>query len=211
MHQDMRLAPLLEGLLDALAPPRCAACDDVLGPGAAGFCDACAPLLEPAPGELPRAALLYGGPLADALRRFKYGGRSELASVLAPLLLDEASAVARDVSAVVPVPLHARRERERGFNQSALLARPIARMFGLPFAPGALRRVRHTPPQASLDMKRRLSNVRAAFRAVGPAPKRVLLIDDVRTTGSTLAECARALRAGGAARVYSLVLARVES
>jgi len=207
----MKLAPFLEGLLDALAPPLCVACDEALPPGGQGFCQGCEPLLEPAPGDLPRASFLYGGPMADAMRKFKYGGRSEYASIFVPLMLADASAVARDVAAVVPVPLHQRRERERGYNQSALLARRLATELGLPFAPRALRRVRDTPPQASLDLKKRLSNVRAAFAANGPAPARVLLIDDVRTTGSTLSECASVLRAAGADRVYSLVLARVES
>ena len=207
----MRFRSLFEGLLDALAPPRCAACDGFLEPGQRGFCPACAPLLEPAPGDLPRAAYLYGGPLADAIRRFKYGGRSELAAVLWPMLLSEASRIAPDVSAVVPVPLHPSRERSRGYNQASLLARPLARALGLPLEVGGLRRLRDTAPQASLDTEDRLVNVRTAFVARGAVPRRVLLIDDVRTTGATLADCARALRAGGARRVYPLVLARVES
>lgn len=206
----MRALALFEGLLDALAPPECAACDAPLPPGEAGFCSACAPLLEAARGR-PRASYVYGGPLADAIRRFKYGPRSELAPVLAGLAMPSALELAGHVDAIVPVPLHARRERERGFNQAGLLARILARELAVPYLPAALLRVRDTPAQASLDVARRSENVRAAFRATGPLPARVLLFDDVRTTGATLAECASALLAGGATQVHPLVLARVES
>jgi len=205
----MAFRSLLEGLLDALAPPRCAACDGALAPGEGGFCEACESLLEPSSGERPRAVFLYGGPLADAIRRFKYGGRSELAATLAPHLVERAAEV--EVDAVVPVPLHPRRERARGYNQAALLARPVASALAVPFAPTALRRLRDTPPQASLDTARRRGNVRGAFAVRSAPPPRVLLIDDVRTTGATLAECAATLRGAGALRVHSLVLARVES
>lgn len=207
----MAWTALLEGLLDALAPPRCAACDAILPPGEGGFCEPCESLLEPSPGERPRAAFLYGGPLADAVRRFKYGGRSELAATFAPPLIERAAELGGDVDAVVPVPLHPRRERARGYNQAALLARPVATALALPFLPTALRRLRDTAPQASLDTSRRRGNVRAAFAVDSEPPARVLLLDDVRTTGATLAECAATLRGAGATRVHSLVLARVES
>ncbi len=200
------LRPLLEGALDLLAPPRCAACDATLDAGAAGFCDACAPLLDPDPTGL--GALIYGGPVADAVRRFKYGPRPELARPLGARLAQAALAHAGQVDAVVPVPLHPRRLAARGFNQASLLARPVARALGVPLS-FALRRLRHTPSQASLEVTRRLDNVRGAFRA-RPAGGRVLLIDDVRTTGATLAECASALAAAGAREVRPLVLARAE-
>ncbi|MCB9592170.1 MAG: ComF family protein [Sandaracinaceae bacterium] len=204
------IAALIEGLLDALAPPTCSACDVVLPPGERGFCVACASLLEPAVGA-PRAAFLYGGPLADAIRRFKYGGRSDLAPVLAELGLPAALELSGRFDAVVPVPLHPRRERERGFNQASLIARAWASALGVPVRPRALRRVRDTPAQASLEVGRRAGNVRGAFRVDADIAGRVLLVDDVRTTGATLAECASALLVGGASRVHPLVLARVET
>ena len=206
MAPAMSASPVWEGLLDLLAPRRCPACDAVLQPGELGFCGACEPLLEP---DRDRGAShVYGGPMADAIKRMKYGGRSELAGPLGLCLAEAAIAFAGEVDAVVPVPLHPRRLRARGYDQAALLARPVARVLAVPFAVGALVRLRDTPPQASLEVGARALNVQAAFRAaVAPAP-RVLLIDDVRTTGSTLAACAEALRAAGVARVRTLVLAR---
>lgn len=113
-------------------------------------------------------------------------------------------------SVVVPIPLHRRRERERGFNQSAVIARAIAARFGTRVLP-ALRRARTTPPQAELDRAARLTNVTGAFACTDVAAVRgrsVLLIDDVVTTGATMSECARTLRAAGAARIWGFALAR---
>jgi ComF family protein len=116
----------------------------------------------------------------------------------------------RDVDLVVPVPLHPMRAAERGFNQSALLARPIAAALGAPLGARVLERVRDTPRQAALDRTDRLVNVRAAFRCREPrvvAGKRVLLVDDVRTTGATITECRAVLAAAGARTVRTWVLA----
>ncbi|HJL18025.1 MAG TPA: ComF family protein [Sandaracinaceae bacterium LLY-WYZ-13_1] len=199
------------GLLDLLAPHRCPGCDEALGPGTDGFCEVCAVGLEPARStDGGRAAYVFGGPLADAIRRFKYGRRSELATPLGLRLAEAAVRLAGEVDAVVPVPLHPRRLRERGFDQAALLAGPVAHALAVPRMTGVLRRVRDTRPQASLDMAVRAANVRGAFVVRGAPPPRVLLVDDVRTTGATLAECAERLRAAGARRVHPLVLARAE-
>ncbi len=178
-------------------------------PGAIGFCEACAPLLEPRPGAI--GAFVYGGPLADALQRFKYGGRSDLAAPLGALLAKAAGRHAGHVDAVVPVPLHRRRLRTRGFDQTALLARPVARALGVAFEPRRLVRTRATPPQVGLDAAARSDNVRGAFLA-RPRPRRprVLLLDDVRTTGATLEAAARALQAAGTREVRLITLAIAE-
>lgn len=113
---------------------------------------------------------------------------------------------------MVPVPLHWRRQWHRGFNQSELLARAIARRSGIP-AVNALRRVRATETQAGLSNTRRRANVRAVFRpqrGAGLQGKRVLLIDDVMTTGSTAAACALTLKRAGAKKVVLLTVARVD-
>ena len=203
-------------LLALLSPERCAACDEPLARTGEAFCSACGLLIEPiglGPAGIPvgaPAAFRYGGPLADAIQRFKYGGRSELARPLAALLVDYALAFAGRVDRVVPVPLHARRLRERGFNQSALLARPVAHALGVPFDPHWLVRTRPTRDQAGLGREQRGRNLRGAFVARGARAARVLLIDDVRTTGATLAEAAEALLRSGCHEVHTLALARAE-
>lgn len=205
------IGPILRGLLDLVAPRTCPACDEPLPPGQDGFCEACAPLLDP--GERlghALAAYVYGGPMADAICALKYGGRTEHAPVLGRMLAERALELAGEVDAVVPVPLHPARLRQRGFNQSALLARPVARALAVPLVTSELRRIRDTPPQASLSARARATNVRGAFVALrAPAP-RVLLVDDVRTTGATLAECADALVTAGVDQVVTLVLARAD-
>ncbi len=112
------------------------------------------------------------------------------------------------VDAVVPVPLHRRRLAERGFNQAVLLARPLARALGVPLLVGRLVRVRPTRPQVGLEADARRDNVRGAFAMRGEVPRRVLLVDDVRTTGATLGEAARVLAGSGGTEVRTLTLAR---
>jgi ComF family protein len=147
--------------------------------------------------------------LREWIHLYKYGRIKTLAKPLAELL---AAAVPREegFDAVVPVPLHWRKRWQRGFNQSELLARGVARKWGLPVI-HALRRSRYTPAQAGLSTTARRKNVAAAFIGRPEASgKRLLLIDDVLTTGSTAAACATALRRAGAARVVLLTVARAD-
>lgn len=197
-------------LFDLLAPPRCAGCDLELLRDEEGFCGGCRLLLEPT-GHGP-AAYVFGGPLADAIRAVKYGGRTEHVAALAALLRAPCLAHAGRVDAVVPVPLHPHRLRERGFDHVSLLGSRVARTLGLPLQARRLCRTRATPPQAGLDAAARARNVEGAFRArPDPARPRLLLIDDVRTTGATLDAAARALRHAGATAVRLLALAGTES
>jgi len=191
-------------LVSLLSPSRCAACDAPARERAV-FCAACAIAVER---SFDRGApFLYGGPVAQAITRFKYGPVPELARPLGALLAAAARERAFSVDAVVPVPLHPTRLFERGFNQAALLARPVARALGVPLRARALARTRPTEKQAELDRSARLQNVRGAFRARRAMGERVLLVDDVRTTGATQNACAEALRAAGCPRVEWLVLA----
>lgn len=188
-----------------LAPSRCAACD-APARELAVFCPTCAALVER--GGERGAPFVYGGPMARAITRFKYGPVPELARPLGELLAGAARAAGfADLNAVVPVPLHPTRLFERGFNQAALLARPVARALGVPLRARALERTRPTGNQAELDRAARSQNVAGAFRARARVGARVLLVDDVRTTGATQNACAGALRDAGCRSVEWLVLA----
>ena len=197
-------------LADTLAPPTCSACDVRVGRGSV-FCVSCAAAVTRA-GPSPVVAFsLYGGPIATALRRLKYGDRSDLARPLGHLLRRAARDAALHADLVVPVPLHPARLAERGYNQAALLAAAAARELGAPLEARALLRTRHTSQQARLPRSGRLSNVAGAFRVRVPARvqgRRIVLVDDVATTGATIAACIAALREGGADTVTALVVAR---
>ena len=153
----------------------------------------------------------YDGLLREWIHLYKYGRIQTLARPLGRLLAD---AVPREeeFDAIVPVPLHWLRQWRRGFNQSEVLARGLSRNLGIPVI-SALRRTRSTQVQAGLSNTARRRNVSQAFRArrgISLAGKRVLLVDDVMTTGSTAAACARALKRAGAARVTLATVARVD-
>ena len=191
------------GLVDLLAPPRCLGCDAL---ATRAFCPSCESLVERL--SSPTAVFRYGGPVADAIHRYKYEGRSELAGGLGALMGEAARPLIGSVDAVVPVPLHWRRRRQRGFDQAALLARPVARALAVPARLRGLRRVRHTVSQVDLPRSERQENVRGAFECWRLASaRRVLLIDDVRTTGATLDAASAALIEGGVEQVRPLVLA----
>jgi len=192
-------------LLSIFGPQRCAACDAPTRASAA-FCEGCALVVERVDDD--HAPFLYGGPMAAAIARFKYLPMPDLARPLGQLLASEVQKRDfGDIEAVVPVPLHPTRLFERGFNQATLLARPVARALGVPLLARALMRTRPTEKQAELDRSARLRNVENAFVARTNIRTRVLLVDDVRTTGATQNACAAALRAAGCSHVRCLVLA----
>lgn len=149
-------------------------------------------------------------PVARALAALKYHGRTRLARRMAHVMV--ARVPDPTVSVVTPVPLHPSRLRARGYNQSALLARHLARALGRPFAPHVVRRVRDTPSQTTASAQARSANVAGAFVVHHPAAvrgRRVLLVDDVWTSGATARAVAAALRAAGARSVDVVTFARV--
>lgn len=157
-----------------------------------------------------RSAVIFEGPLRQAIHHLKYSGRSSLAEPLSSFLCERWIAGPLPADLIVPVPLHEARLRERGYNQSTLLAGQLARTSKLPLAEDALKRIRATTPQITLNAIEREANVRDAFeaRADLAAGRRILLVDDVCTTGATLAACSRALKQAGATSVWALTLAR---
>ena len=195
---------------------RCRGCAIELPGAAAELCGPC--IRHPLPLQATVAAWAYGYPWDQLIARFKFHGGVELAGPLADGL---GAAVEAGLDAgwlalpelLLPVPLSARRLRERGYNQAWELARRLGRRWRLPAEPFWLERVRETPHQAELTRAERLHNLAAAF-AVAPearhrlAGRHVALVDDVMTTGSTLAEAAATLRRAGVAEVQAWVLAR---
>lgn len=172
----------------------------------APVCGSC--LRQPPAFDASFAALSYVFPADRLVQALKYRQRLALADLLAAAL---ARGPRPDGNAIlVPMPLHARRLQERGFNQAAEIGRRLARLWGLPFEADAVERVRDTPPQASLPWLERRANVRGAFTCGRSFSGRtVVVIDDVMTTGATLDELARTLKSrGGAVRVENRVVAR---
>ncbi len=158
-----------------------------------------------------RSWAAFSGPLRRALHRIKYRRDMALADTLTVSLATfYRNALQWHLDMVIPVPLSARRRKERGYNQAALFALPFALALRLPYRPRALERIRHTRSQVDLSWRERQQNVAGAFRAVPKhvAGKDVLLMDDVATTGATLNACAAALHEAGARAVYALTVAR---
>jgi len=152
----------------------------------------------------------YEGALAKAIHAFKYRKRSRLATPLAHLFIEDLSPL--QIDTVMAIPLHHTRLREREFNQSLLLAKEVSRLLAIPLRIDDLRRIRETPPQVGLSKKARKKNIHRAFALQRPEfiqNKRILLIDDVYTTGTTLREGARTLIQSGAKNVVVAALARM--
>lgn len=152
----------------------------------------------------------FAGPVRHALLQLKYQRDVGLGEALTPQLHEFAAALGWRVSLIVPVPLSRKRQKERGYNQAALVARPLSMALKVPYAPGALVRTRETRSQVGLTKAGRYDNVHDAFQAArrDVSGRIILLIDDVATTGATLSSCAAALYAAGAREVFALSVAR---
>lgn len=237
------LRRVVGGLLDALLPPVCVACERPLA-DTAGVCMACwakigfierpycertgrplsydlgpgalsaAAIANPPVYDRARAVCRHGDIARQMVHGLKYRDRIELADIMGRWMARAGLQLLRESDLLIPVPLHRWRLWTRRFNQSAALAQTISKVCGLPVEYTALRRIRATRRQVGLDVKARQTNVRGAFRVSGAhrtgiAGRRVVLVDDVYTTGATVSACTRALRRAGAAQVDVLTFATV--
>jgi ComF family protein len=218
--------------IDLLFPPRCGGCQTA-GSLWCATCRAATQPIEPPwcekcgePGvpdqlcancrhhplviEKIRSVALFDGALRQAIHRFKYERLSGLAEPFGDMLADYWSAAQLTADWLIPVPLHPSRERDRGYNQSELLARQLARRVNVPVSSHGLRRTRATAVQMTLNAAERRQNVAGAFECVEMRVRggRVVIIDDVGTTGATLDACAQAVLQTGAVSVMGLTLAR---
>ena len=213
------------GLLELLLPPACAGCGRfgrvLCADCVAGFRNAGAPedrFAAADPGllvgdalELAVAAFAHAGTLRRALQRLKYGGSGQIARPLARAAAPALEALTRICGPLplVPVPVHAARQRQRGYNQAALLACALGSTAGVPVL-DILERRRPTARQHGLGKAARLHNLRGAFalRAGARVPPRLILVDDILTTSATLESCAGVLRSAGATSVCGFAIAR---
>ena len=206
---------LIERLLQLLFPERCVGCARCGGL----LCAACAAGLQRYPGGLRgqsaslaevRIVYLFSGVLRDAVHQLKYRRRRRMAVPLGALLAEDLRRAPLPADAIVAVPLHAGRLAERGFNQAEEIAREVALRSGIPLVREGLVRSVATQQQARLTRRERQENMHEVFawEARSAPPRRIIVVDDVITTGATLGACAGVLRAAGAVEVRGLALGR---
>ena len=209
---ELLICPSCLDKISFLVSPLCTACGTPFATehGHDHVCGSC--LLHP-PHHVCRSATMLAGPVQDLIHRFKYGSRVHLShplGILIALTLQPFSTEAAP-DLIVPVPLHRKRLRQRGYNQSQLIGKVLGKRWKVPLEIGNLRRTRWTDPQTGLDATDRVTNVSGAFAVKDGkrlAGKRVLLVDDVLTTGSTMRACAEALFEADVAAVFAVTVAR---
>ena len=192
--------------MDWVGEPLCQRCGRLVGQGV--LCEKCRhspPILNQI-----RSLFVFAQPLTKFIHQLKYKNKFGIARPLGELMAAHMPHWFINPDIIIPIPLHSARYRDRGYNQSELLAKPISKSHKLPLMSQALQRIRNTPPQAQLNAIDRQANVNGAFQVSGEAVKgqNILLIDDVYTTGATLSAAAHALLIAGAASVSGYCLAQ---
>lgn len=174
-----------------------------------GLCEDCC--INKPPFAMARSVALYEGVLKAVIHKFKFNGKKRLAGVLGKLMmtyLEKSGLPLNDIDAIIPVPLSVQRVRERGYNQSLLLAEVISKAANITLDVKSLKKTRDVTPQFELKRSERFLNIKGAFKADIIYGRKVLLVDDIYTTGATATEAARALKNAGAIEVYVLTPAR---
>jgi len=202
-----------DALLNLIFPPACEVCRKSSEEALCSDCFTQIRFMKPHLGIY--SAAIYDGVIKTALHRFKFQRRKNLAEPLGVLLVKYLSHTPSlqmdEIDCIIPVPLHCRRERKRGYNQAELLANVISKYYEVPVI-SALARIKDTHPQFDLPREARLTNVKGAFKVSDTRAvynKKILLLDDIYTTGSTISECSRALKIAGAQTIEVLTLSRV--
>ncbi len=212
---------VLDWLLDLLYPPRCAFCRRLLTGQERGVCRFCRPKLPyvPADGQVQHfrnvdqclSPLYYHGSVKDSLHRYKFDGLSAYADIYSEFIVKCIDENQISCDSITWVPLSRRRLRKRGYDQAELLAKGIGKRLGLPPV-RLLKKRRDTPPQSKTgSAEKRRANIAGAYTCLRPeqvAGKRVLLVDDIVTTGATLSEAAGMLKKAGAVEVLAATVAR---
>ena len=209
--KDLVICPACRKAIRPVHPPFCPRCGLPYPSGKAHLCAPC--LQERRYFAIHRTCASYEGALKEAIHRFKYEGVFPLRRVLGDLLQPTLKAMRREhpVDVLLPVPLHIRRLRERGYNQALLLVRELSKRTGIPYQERALAKIKDTPVQISLKKRERGKNLKGVFQVTDQEAiqgKSIVLVDDVYTTGATVNECARALLKAGAKQVAVLTVAR---
>jgi ComF family protein len=214
VQEHAQLCPSCWSQVRFIAAPLCACCGVPLefDAGPDTLCLQC--LADRPAFDRARAVMLYDAFSRGLVLKFKHGDRLDPAPAFARWMARAGREILEGADLIAPVPLHWSRLLARRYNQSAILARHIALAGGPVFVPDLLRRIRRTPSQGALSRRERARNMRGAFAVTARyaallAGRRVVLVDDVLTSGATAGQCARALRQAGAARVDVLTLARV--
>jgi ComF family protein len=172
------------------------------------ICEKC--LKEPPAYRMMRSWAVFDSPIQKGLHTMKYGGNLPLGEALAIQMVDFVMSLHWDIDLLIPVPLGKKRLQERGYNQVALVAEPLAYRTGIHYLPQALWKARETRSQVGLNASQRQKNVQDAYQADARSlvRKSILLMDDVSTTGSTISACTEALLSAGAREVYGITIAR---
>lgn len=198
-----------KGRISVVKEPYCMKCGKKLGRSEAEYCADCEKY--PHGYDRGRSLFVYEGPVKGSVYRFKYAGRKEYAKCYAGLMEAELGDFVREIGpdALVPVPLHRKRFRKRGYNQAQLLAKEIGDRMRIPVLSASVQRVKNTVPLKTLERARRQNNLKKAFKINGNDVKlnTIIIIDDIYTTGSTVDALSEVLRCAGVKKIYFLTLA----